>query len=77
MRTLPPQWGKGRVGGVRAGGGDEALMGAAAQSRLSPQLIGYTPIQPSPIEGRLFHHARRFSVTAVAASLRGLTPPGP
>ena len=57
-RTLPPRWGKGRVGGARADGDVRTLMGsgkdAGAHPRSSLDLQGHTPTKPSPIEGEGF-----------------------
>ncbi len=49
-RTLPPLWGKGRVGGVRACSDELSRAGAGAQSCASPHPSGHTSTQPSSIE---------------------------
>jgi very-short-patch-repair endonuclease len=49
LKSLPPRWGKGRVGGASAG--VPSFVQEAPPSVLDLQPIARTPTQPSPIEG--------------------------
>jgi hypothetical protein len=48
LGTLPPRWGKGRVGGVSAEPGRMALEGAGAERGPAGQFGANTPIPPLP-----------------------------
>jgi hypothetical protein len=55
---FPLNGGRAGLGVFASAAATETLMGAGAQMRHFPQPRGYTPTQPSPIEGEGFWRVR-------------------